>query len=52
MKFFLKLSNILPIPPLSCQRTDILSDKQEYGVLPSAKLTNSRSSISQKGSHM
>ena len=45
-KYFLNQSNTLSTPPLSCPRTDIMSDKQEYGVLSSATLAKSRSSIS------
>ena len=45
-KYFLNQSNILSISPLSCPRTNILSDKQEYGVLSLVKLAKSRSSIS------
>ena len=44
-KFLINQSNILPIPPSSCARTGIVSDKQEYGVLSLVKLTKSRSSI-------
>ena len=40
--FFVNQSNILSIPSLSCPRADIMSDKQEYGVLSSAKLIKSR----------
>ena len=43
---------MLSIPPLSCPRTDIMSNKQEYGVLSSAKLAKSKSSVSQRRSHM
>ena len=46
MKIFCKPIEYFSIPPLSCPRTDIKSNKQEYGVLLPEKLAKSILSIS------